>query len=103
MSPLYRLKVDATHKEIRDTARGLGLVWCDTFRAGFGAPDGLVLIPPFGWFTLEIKTDDGELTEAEQKLFDEVQAAWGENSPHWIVISAEEFVGKVNRLREKNV
>lgn len=63
-------RTDANHAEIIRAARGIGADVVDTHICGQGVPDAVVLYPAGerarAWL-IEIKTTDGELTEAEKR------------------------------------
>jgi hypothetical protein len=85
MTPNYSFaRVDLNHAEIRRIVRKAGYVWVDSFRAGLGVPDAFVISKSGRWVAFEVKSEDGELTPAEQILFDSVG-----NAPLFTVTSAE--------------
>jgi hypothetical protein len=62
-------RVDGTHRELFDAARKLGFVVVETFQVGGGCPDGFVFLPAWQlWLAVEVKTDKGKLTPAQEKL-----------------------------------
>ena len=77
-------RTDTTHKAIRAACRKAGYFWQDTYRQGDGCPDAFVLSKSGRWIALEIKSPGGTLTEAEEKVFDQVRG------PLYMVTSAEQ-------------
>lgn len=63
-------RTDKNHAEILRAARAVGADVVDTHICGQGAPDAVVLYPAGerarAWL-IEIKTADGELTDAEKR------------------------------------
>jgi hypothetical protein len=59
---------DANHDPIASAFRGLGCSWWDTFRLGAGFPDGVAGYQGVN-VLVEIKGEDGELTDEQQAFF----------------------------------
>ena len=66
----YAKRVDGNHAAIREAVRAAGYQWVDTFRAGHGFPDALVISKSHVIALLEVKQPGETLTAAECKFWD---------------------------------
>ncbi len=87
-----RARVDGNHAEIVRALRGAGCLVQSLASAGKGVPD-LLVMRPGGWlFLLEVKSEDGKLTEDQQKW---LMKGWSRSMYVRVVRSPEEALRAV--------
>ena len=64
-----RARVDANQPEIVEAFRKMGCDVLHTHQLGKGAPDLFVAFSGI-WLAIEVKTQRGELTEAQERLYE---------------------------------